>query len=205
MLRLLLVSLASLTVVSVCAPPSAAQLSKSCRDDIEGALGVFCGSSPSGEALKILVQIAIDGNTDAIGGGVCLDSPLGSASGEGCIDIVTGDQSFAEDEAAFRSGGQLEPPRYIAVQAYVHGRYPIPVGDEARGLSVYPLAGPRLYYWDPESCEDNPEVFCEESEVSFGFDLGVGAGYGPVRADVFTGLGGVPSVSARLKLRLFSL
>lgn len=192
-------------LVGISAPSVYAQFYDDCLDEVED----LCSGGANNQAPLILVQIALDGNTDAVGAGACLNTPLGSVQGEGCIDIVTGNQGFSESEATLRianatlgSANVAEPPRYIAVQAYIHGQYPFQIGDSS--VSAYPIAGPRLYYWDPESCEDKP-VVCEDTEVSFGLDMGVGARYGPVRCEVFTGLGGVPSISARLKLVLFQL
>lgn len=175
-------------------------------EEKERCIRRLCGSGLSSD-IVFIVQIALDSDTDGVGGGACLGTEAGDVEIEGCTDVVVGDQDFTREHAltrtgmAYAQGAGFQPQGYVGVQLYLHGKYPFDIG--VGGARFYPLAGPRMYYWNPEDCDSTISI-CFDSETSFGFDVGVGAGVGPFSAEVFTGLGDVPSVSARVRYQVLT-
>lgn len=169
-----------------------------CPDLFEGHI-FSCPTVPT-------VSVAIDRNTNSIGGGLELGCGLnhGGVCVSPAIEYSRGSETYEyyyeEFQPAAKRAGMAaqsgiidEGLDYSVLQLKVHGRYAFAIGSDST-MSISPIVGPNFYRWKYTDCPFN--FACTENLLVL--DVGAGFQYKKLGLDVYTGING-PNFSARLK------
>lgn len=168
---------------------------------------------------KVAVAAGVDGDTDAIGGGVELQMNDGNQSGEQAIrqpaeTLWNPKPASAASNLSIVPGvfygrgsqdfGDFDPLTgeilsYSVLEIGVRGQYAVSLSDDGL-FQAYPLAGPAFYRFSYSDCPFDD--FC--SENLFLFDVGAGVRYGNFGLEASTALGG-PNFRIRLKYAFVTL
>jgi len=154
----------------------------------------------------LCASLGIDVDTDAalLGVGFVADGLLPSGFGaEANLEIGQGSEDESFDYDPFGSLGKTAGygSDYRVLWLNLHGRYPIPIGDNP-DLSVVPLAGVGYYRWTLNDCEDPFDAgFCD-AYTTTSLDLGAELRWKQFGLKAILPVGDGPDLAMRVRYHL---